>query len=149
MTWIELQFHKLIRTIFDINLSIHNKTVKTASYFQSKGSTPRALVSNVVYKLICLRDANRSHIGMTSRHSVPRAQEHLHSTFNETAITQHINVCSSCGSNNLGVGSFEILRQCNNDYETKIQEALLMKKLKSKLSIHFYSNSSSFLLNVY
>ena len=62
-------------------------------------------------------------IGITSGHLVTIAQEHLLSTINKTAITKYINSCSSCGSSNLGVGSFKIFRQSNNDYEAKIQEA--------------------------
>ena len=77
-------------------------------------------MSNVVNKSNCLCDTNMSYVGMTSRHLVTRAQEHLHLTINKTAIVQHINSCSSCGSSNFGVGFSKILGQCNNDHEVEI-----------------------------
>ena len=46
-------------------------------------------MSIVVHKFTCLRDANISYIGMTSCHLATKAQEHLHSTINKTAITLH------------------------------------------------------------
>ena len=63
---------------------------------------------NVVYKFTCLHNANMSYIGMTSRHLVTKALEHLHSTVNETGITLHINSCSSCGSSNFGSDSYKV-----------------------------------------
>ena len=35
--------------------------------------------------------------------------------------------------------------QCNDDYEAKIQEELLIKKLKPTLNTELYANGSSFL----
>ena len=106
-------------------------------------------MSNVVYKLTHLQNANESHIGMTFQHLATRPQEHLHATNNKTAIAQHIDLSSFCGNCNLGFGSFKILRQFKNDYEPKIQEALPIKKLKPKWITELYTNGSSFLLNVF
>ena len=75
---------------------------------------------NMVNKFTCLGDANMSYIGMTSRPLVTRAQEHFYSTINKTAITQHINSCSSFGSSNFSLGSF---KTCN---------ATMIMKLKFK-----------------
>ena len=35
-------------------------------------------------------------------------------------------ICQNC---TLDVSSFKVMRKCHNEYETKIQEALLIKKL--------------------
>ena len=43
----------------------------------------------------------------------------------------------------------EILKRCNTEYETKIQEALLIKKSKPKLNSQLYANGCSFLLNIF
>ena len=88
----------------------------------------------MIYKFTCLRDADISYIGVTSRHFVTIALELLHSTAKKTANTQHINLCSFCGSSNLGIDSFKVLSQCNNDYKAKVQEALLIKKHQPKLN---------------
>ena len=140
---------KLIHKRFAIDLAVYYTTMKTASYFKLKCNTPKSLVSNVVYKFSCLRDANLSYIGMTSRHLVTRVNEHLHSTINKTAVTQHINSCQFCKKGKLDLSRFEILKRCNTDYETKIQEALLIKKNQPKLNTQLYANGCSFLLNIF
>ena len=84
-----------------------------------------------------------SYIGMTSRHSVTRDLEHLHLPFNKTAITQHIKLrlCSDSSKLFYSVGFYEIgSRQCHDGFENKVQEALLIKKLKLKLSTRLYAN---------
>ena len=41
------------------------------------------------------------------------------------------------------------MQKCNNEYETKIQEALFIKKRNPKLNSQLYASGSSFLLNVF
>ena len=94
-------------------------------------------MSNVVNKCTCLRDANMPYIDVTSRHLVTGVQERLHSAISKTAITRHINSSTSCNSSTPGVDSFKTIRQCNNDHKAKVEEALLIKKLKPKLNIIF------------
>ena len=121
---------------------------KIGAYFQLKCSTPAALASNVVYQFDCLRDANCSYVGMTTRHLVTRVQEHLHSTTNKTAISEHLKLCESC-KKDINIKSFKIIKKCSNEYETKIHEALQIKKINPKLNKQLYANGSSFLLNVF
>ena len=42
-----------------------------------------------------------------------------------------------------------LLRQCTTKYETKIQEALLIKQHNPKLNAQLYGGGSSILLNVF
>ena len=67
----------LVKAKFQIDLSFCNTSFKTGSYFNLKCLTPHALLSNVVYKFTCLRDATMSYIGRTTRHLGIRANEHL------------------------------------------------------------------------
>jgi len=74
---------------------------------------------------------------MTTRHLGTRIQEHLHSKNPKSAIRDHIELCRSCQGkqldvNNfevkqLDVNNFEVIRTCNSEYETKLQETLLIK----------------------
>ena len=47
------------------------------------------------------------------------------------------------------LNGFKVLRTCNSEYATKIQETLLIKKHNPQLNRQLYVNGSSFLLNVY
>ena len=88
---------------------------------------------------------------MTSRHLITRAREHLDlgDVHTKSAIKDHLYNCNSCSLNKNSVNSFRILRQCHNDYDAKIHEALLIKRLKPELNKQLYANGSSFLLNIF
>ena len=117
-----------VKTKFNVDISVYYICFKTGSYFQLKCSTPFPLLSNVVYKFSCSRDANISYISMTTtRHLGIRIQEHLHLKTTKSAIRDHIEVCQNCKTNNTGLNGFRVLRICNSGYATKIQEALLIK----------------------
>ena len=92
-----------------------------------------------------------TYIGMSTHHLVTRAREHLQLNSNsaKSAISQHISSCQTCQNSNLDVSSFKVIRNCHNEYETKIQEALLIKKLTPRLNSQLYANGCSFLLNVF
>ena len=127
-------------------------SLKTGSYFNLKSKTPAALKSNVVYKFTSSRDVNTTYIGMSTRLLVTRAREHLQLNSNsaKSAISQHISSCQTCQNSNLDVSSFKVIRNCHNEsYETKIQEALLIKKLIPRLNSQLYAKGCSFLLNVF
>ena len=78
----------LVKTKFNVNINVYYTCFKTGSYFQLKCSTPFPLLSNVVYKFSCSRDANISYIGMTTRHLGTRIQEHLHHKTIKSAIRE-------------------------------------------------------------
>ena len=126
-------------------------SLKTGSYFNLKSKTPAALKSNVVYKFTSSRHVNTTSIDMSKHHLVTRAREclQLNSSSAKRAITQHISSCQSCQNRNLDVSSFKVIRNCHNEYQTKIQEALLIKKLTPRLNSQLYANGCSFLLNVF
>lgn len=46
----------------------------------------------------------------------------------KTAIANHITTCHPCRKDKLNLDNFEIMKHCNNDFETKIYEALLIEK---------------------
>ena len=41
------------------------------------------------------------------------------------------------------------MQKCSDEYETKIQKVLIMKKQNPKLNSQLYASGSSFLLNVF
>ena len=47
------------------------------------------------------------------------------------------------------VESFKILKKCVTEYDTKIQEALLIKKRNPKLNKQLYAKGASFLLSIF
>ena len=69
------------------------------------------------------------YICMSTRHLVTRAREHLQLNSNtaKSAMSQHVSYCQTCQNCNLDVSSFKVIRNCHNEYETKMQEALLIK----------------------
>ena len=119
----------IIKLKFDIDINVYYMTVKTPSYFPLKCTTPFALLSNVVYKFICSCDTNITYIGMTTRHMDTRAKEYLHSKNTKSAIHDHIKIYKTCLKTEYDINSFQILRQYFSKYETKVQEALLIRKV--------------------
>ena len=105
-------------------------------------------MSNVVYKFTCSCDTNITYIDMTTRHLGVRVEEHLHSK-KDSVVQKHINVCQSCKNNKHLFDNFSILKTCNPQYSTKIQEALLIKKHNPKLNTQLYANGFPFVLNVF
>jgi len=92
--------------------------------YLAKHKIPTALMSNVVYKFSCSRDVNMTYIGMSTRHLVTRAKDHIQikSTSAKSAIHQHITSFEKCKNSNLNVKPFQVIRQCQSEYETKMQE---------------------------
>ena len=125
------------------------KSFKINSYFQLKSCTPLALFSNVVYKFTCSCDTNLTYIGMFSRHLSTRVREHLNlNSKQKSSIKDHIAACNFCSKTKIGIDSFKIIRKCRSDYDTKIHEALLIKKHSPGLNRELYASGASFLLQV-
>ena len=130
--WFTNQLSVLIKRHFGINLQVLFVTFKADRYLHLKSKTPHALSSNVVYQFTCSCDTNLSYIGMFTRHLGTRAGEHLNlADSRKSAIKDHIRSCHHCCSEISNITSFKILRKCNTDYDTKIHEALLIKKTKA------------------
>ena len=90
----------LVETKFNVDIIVYHTCFKTGLYFQLKCSTLFPLLSNVVYKFSCSRDANISYIGTTTRRLGTRIQEHLHHKTTKSAIRDHIEICQNCKLNN-------------------------------------------------
>ena len=84
---------------FSCDISCVYTSCKVGNYFSLKCQTPAALVSNVVYKYTCLRDAILFYIGKTKRHFDTRVAEHLDFTSEKpTGIAAHVGTCVDCQS---------------------------------------------------
>ena len=88
---------------------------------------------------MCLCNMNLSCIDMSSQHLGTRAGKHLNlGDSHKNVIKDHLRSCSQCYSEVCNVTSFKILRKYFTDYDTKIHEALLIKKLRPHLNKQLY-----------
>ena len=144
---------KLYSETFGIDIKVVYTTCKIQNYFQLKSRTQKPLCSNVVYKFTCSCDMNLTYIGMTTRHLGKRVEEHLDfkQKDDSSAILDHLRNCHECHKTNKqkNLNNFEIIRTCRSEYETKIHEALLIRKFQPKLNVQQFNNGASFLLNIY
>ena len=102
------------------------------------------------YKFTCSCDTNLTYIGMSSRHLSTRVREHLNlNSKQKSSIKDHIAACNFCSKTKIGIDSFKIIRKCRSDYDTKIHEALLIKKHSPGLNRQLYASGASFLLQVF
>ena len=78
---------------------------------------------------------------MTSRHLGTRARKHLNlaDINTKSAIKDHLYDCHKCSSMKHSVESFKVLKKCITKYDTKFQEAFLIKKLNPKLNKQLYA----------
>ena len=63
----------------------------------------------------------------------------------KSAIQDHIKSCKPCMETKYDKNNFQILRQCSTTYETKVQEALLIKQHNPKLNAQLYGGGLSIL----
>ena len=135
---------------FGLKLRVVYDTFKINRYFQVKTKGQHALCSNVVFQLRCSCDTNLAYVGMTTRHLAARASEHLVLAGpHKSAIKDHIRACATGREEKYTVNSFQILKRCHTEYETKIQEALLIKKLNPKSNKQLCAKGVSFLLRIF
>ena len=94
--------------------------------------------------------SSSAYIGMSTRHLSTRLGEHLGFQLKtESSVKEHIMSCDICSNSKFNVNSFKIIKKCNSNFETKIHEALLIKKHNPKLNRQLFANGSSFLLNIF
>ena len=142
--------YKVFKKIANVNIRFVYRTSKVGEYFQLKSSIPQPLCSNVVYKFVCPCDADISYIGMTSRHLTTRVSEHLKlGSSTQSAIKNHILDCRICSNSAHLINSFKILKKCRSEFDTKICEALFIKKLKPKLNKQIQACGASVLLKIF
>ena len=79
-----------------------------------------------------------------------RAKEHLNPKGSHNSeIKKHIFDCDSCKKSNLSVNKFKILKQCKDEYATRVNEAILIKKCLPKLNKQMFRKGQSYLLRVF
>ena len=84
---------------------------------------------------------------MSMRHLGTRAGEHLNmDDSHKSATKDYLRYCHQCCNGICNVTSFKILGKCHTDYDTKIHEALLTKKLSPQLNKQVYKKGVSFCL---
>ena len=87
---------------------------------------------------------------MSTRHLSTRVGEHLGFHLKtESSVKEHITSCDTYSNIKFNVNSFKRIKKCNCNFETKIYEALLMKKHNPKLNRKLFANGASFLLNIF
>ena len=145
-------FEKKLRSIllkkFDVKIKVVYKSCKLSSFFSLKDKTPLPLLSKVVYKFTCLRDVNLAYIGETTRPLQIRVDEHL-SKKSTTAVGKHIKGCDVCKNGSLTLKDFEVLKRCSTNGETRIHEALLIRKESPQMNKQLHLSGASFILSVY
>ena len=88
---------------------------------------------------------------MTTRHLIDGVKKHtnLKCFQNESEIKRHIRQCHNCLRANIDYKHFCILRNCRGLHETKIHEAVIIKKLQPNLNKQVYAKGASFLLRIF
>ena len=138
----------LIDKKFGVKISVVYNSCKLSSFFSLKDKTPIALSAKVVYKFTCLRDVNLTYIGETTRPLVVRVNEHLSPT-KKTAVRKHIDECSVCSQHKFSLSDFQILKRCRTNADTRVHEALLIKKHSPAINKQVFLSGASFILTVY
>ena len=140
---------KLFYNDLRVNITPVFNTFKVSRYFSLKSQTPKILTSNVVYKFTCLCDTNLTYIGKTKRHLKVRSLEHLEfeDPKPESEIKTHLMGCEIC--RNAKFENFEIIKKCTSDHETKINEAMFIKKETPSLNKNVFNSGSLYTLKVY
>ena len=129
-----------LNLIFKNNFSIE-------SLFQYKDKIPTSVLSNVVYKYTC-EQCSATYYGETTRHLRTRIAEHkgLSSRTGKpltyppfSSIRDH---CLLYG-HGLETKNFSIIHKCDNPYDTRVSESILINKDKPTLN-----TMESFTLNI-
>ena len=138
----------LIHKKLGVKINIVYKSCKLSSFFSLKDKTPLALTSKCVYKFSCLRDVNVTYIGETTRPLAVRVDEHLAST-KKTAVRKHIDACPTCSAHDFSLKDFQIIKRCRTNADTRVHEALLIKKHAPVINKQMFLSGASFVLTVY
>ena len=90
-------------------------------------------------------------MGLSFRHLGTRARKRLNlaDINTKSVIKDHLYDCDKCSSTIHSVESFKVIKKCVTEYDAKIQEALLIKKLNPKLNKQLYAKGTSFLLSIF
>ena len=136
---------RLFKDYYCIDVKVVFTSFKVKNYFSLKCHTPMPLLSNVVYKFTCLRDANCTYIGKTIRHLATRVKEHGTSP---SAVKDHLSVCSICKSK-YSCNNFKAIDSANSDFEVSIKEALHIKRFQPSLNKQLCSQGLSYIPKIF
>ena len=140
----------LLKEHLGVEVSAYFTSCKIASFFSLKSKTPFPLKSCVLYRFPCLNDSDVAYIGKTKRHLITRVNEHvIPKESPKTEVKNHIFECSTCKKSQLSLDNFTILKQCRNDYTTRISEALYIKKFRPRLNKQKLSKGQGYLLRIF
>ena len=79
-----------------------------------------------------------------------RVNEHVAlSGSSKSEIKTHIKNCPVCHNKMFDSNNFEVLKKCSNAYDTKISEALLIRKFRPKLNKQLLTKGTSYVLKVF
>jgi hypothetical protein len=140
------KLRRLVKSECELDVRVVYQTKKVKDYFVLKDDIPKAIKSKVVYKFTCSSDSSVSYIGYTKRNLLERVKEHLGGN---TAISDHISVCSSCNTNGVTIKNFEILKTCRTEYDTKVYEATFIKRNDPVLNRQLVKPRKGFTLAVF
>ena len=139
----------LIEKQFGVQVNVIFSTARLGSFFPLKCLTPLPVQSCVVYRYKCLGDQDTSYIGMTVRTLSERVREHIRGG-RESAVHDHITSCQTCNQNDISIENFSIIKKCRTEFDTKIHEALLIKKHNPNLNRQLHLNrGASFTLKIF
>ena len=65
------------------------------------------------------------------------------------AVASHIVECPTCKQHEICLDDFEVVKHCKTDFETKINEALLIRKLRPKMNVQLYNSGASYLIKIF
>ena len=143
------QVVSLIKSTYDIEILPVFTSTKIGDFFSLKSKTPFPFSSNVVYKFSCLRDADRSYIGQTKRHFMTRVNEHVALSSSKSEIKSHIRNCPICFNKKFNVDNFQLLKKCRNSFNTRISEALFIRKFLPKFNKQLRTKGMFYFLKVF
>ena len=148
-TYLKKELSKLFKEKFGVYINVVYQSCKVGDFFTLKAKTPSILAANVVYKFSCPGDPGTSYIGKTERHFATRMDEHLDRRVEKSAVTKHINGCTSCATNGVSYDNFSILRKCDSSYSTAIHEAFLIRRFKPSLNVQAPNLGQSVFLKIF
>ena len=142
----------ILQSKFDVKVKVIYCTFKVKSYFRLKCSTPRYLLSNVVYHFNCMNaSCSDDYIGYTTRHLYIRCgKEHLNlKSSGKSEIKDHLRKSAVCRNENPDYSNFNILRHCKNETYCKFFEAFAIKRLNPTLNKQMFAQGASKFLHVW
>ena len=93
---------------------------------------------------------NLTYYGKSIRHMITRVRENLDfNSIQRSVIKDYILSCEICSDVQHDLKSFTVIKKCQLEFHTKINEGLLIEKDTPKLNRQLYGKGASFLLQVF